>query len=75
MIEQGLIILKAHENIRCIFTTPKLLEALCEKISLPKYGITGIFCGGTEMNAAIPPIRAGRTWFQESILFQLMEIL
>lgn len=51
VIEQGLIILKAHENIRCIFTTPKLLEALCEKISLPKYGITGIFCGGTEMNA------------------------
>jgi hypothetical protein len=51
VIEQGLIILKAHENIRCIFTTPKLLEAFCEKISLPKYGITGIFCGGTEMNA------------------------
>jgi len=51
VIEQGLIILRAHENIRCIFTTPKLLEALCEKISLPKYGITGIFCGGTEMNA------------------------
>ena len=50
VIEQGLIILKAHENIRCIFTTPKLLEALCEKVSLPKYGITGIFCGGTEMN-------------------------
>ncbi len=51
VIEQGLILLKAHENIRCLFTTPKLLEALCEKISLPKYGITGIFCGGTEMNA------------------------
>ncbi|HSE43460.1 MAG TPA: hypothetical protein VLH08_22055 [Acidobacteriota bacterium] len=50
VIEQALIILKAHDNIRCIFTTPKLLEALCEKISLPKYGITGIFCGGTEMN-------------------------
>jgi hypothetical protein len=51
VIDQALIVLKAHENIRCIFTTPKLLEALCEKISLPKYGITGIFCGGTEMNA------------------------
>ena len=34
-----------------MFTTPKLLESLCEKISLVKYGITGIFCGGTEMNA------------------------
>ncbi|HEX4955540.1 MAG TPA: hypothetical protein VF017_19275 [Thermoanaerobaculia bacterium] len=48
VIDQGLTILKAHD-IRCLFTTPKLLEALCEKISLPKYGITGIFCGGTEM--------------------------
>ena len=28
-----------------------MLEALCEKINLVKYGITGIFCGGTEMNA------------------------
>lgn len=50
VVEQGLKILKAHD-IRCVFTTPKLLEALAAKISLPKYGITGIFCGGTEMNA------------------------
>ncbi len=51
VIDQALTILRAHDNIRCLFTTPKLLEALCEKISLPKYGIKGIFCGGTEMNA------------------------
>ncbi len=50
VIDQGLTILRAHE-IRCLFTTPKLLEALCEKISLKKAGVTGIFCGGTEMNA------------------------
>ncbi|MDX1999689.1 MAG: hypothetical protein SF066_18365 [Thermoanaerobaculia bacterium] len=50
VVEQGLKILKAHD-IRCVFTTPKLLEALSAKISLPKYGVTGIFCGGTEMNA------------------------
>lgn len=50
VIEQGLTVLKANE-IRCLFTTPKLLEALCEKVSLVKYGIRGIFCGGTEMNA------------------------
>lgn len=50
VIEQGLTILKAHE-IRCLFTTPKLLEALCERVSLVKLGIRGIFCGGTEMNA------------------------
>jgi hypothetical protein len=49
VIEQGLTLLKAHDNIRCLFTTPKLLEALCEKISLKRAGITGVFCGGTEM--------------------------
>lgn len=49
VIDQGLTLLRAHEGIRCIFTTPKLLEALCEKVSLKKMGITGVFCGGTEM--------------------------
>jgi hypothetical protein len=50
-IHQALTALRAHDGIRCLFTTPKLLEALCEKIDLVKAGITGIFCGGTEMNA------------------------
>jgi phenylacetate-coenzyme A ligase PaaK-like adenylate-forming protein len=49
--DQALKILKAHDNIKCLFTTPKLLESLSEKVSIAKYGITGIFCGGTEMNA------------------------
>jgi hypothetical protein len=49
VIEQALVILKSHPNIRCMFATPKLLEALCENISLKAYGITGVFCGGTEM--------------------------
>lgn len=49
VIDQGLTLLKAHDNIRCLFTTPKLLEALCEKVSLKRVGITGVFCGGTEM--------------------------
>jgi hypothetical protein len=48
VIDQALTLLKAHE-IKCLFTTPKLLEALCEKVSLRKLGITGVFCGGTEM--------------------------
>ena len=51
VISQALNVLRAHENVQCLFTTPKLLEALCEKISLPKVGIKGIFCGGTEMDA------------------------
>jgi hypothetical protein len=49
VIDQALTLLKAHDDIRCLFTTPKLLEALCEKASLRKLGITGVFCGGTEM--------------------------
>jgi hypothetical protein len=49
VVEQALTLLRAHDNIRCLFTTPKLLEALCEKVSLRKIGITGVFCGGTEM--------------------------
>ena len=48
-IDQAITILGAHEGVKCIFTTPKLLEALCDRISLKKYGITGVFCGGTEM--------------------------
>jgi hypothetical protein len=49
VVDQALTLLRAHEGIRCLFTTPKLLEALCEKASLKKLGITGVFCGGTEM--------------------------
>lgn len=48
VVEQALKVLKGHE-IRCLFTTPKLLESLCERVDLNKVGITGIFCGGTEM--------------------------
>ena len=51
VVDQGLKILRAHESVACLFTTPKLLEALCEKISLRQAGVKGIFCGGTEMNA------------------------
>ena len=49
VVDQALTLLKAHDGIKCLFTTPKLLEALCERASLKKLGITGVFCGGTEM--------------------------
>lgn len=49
VVDQALTLLKAHDTIKCLFTTPKLLEALCERASLKRLGITGIFCGGTEM--------------------------
>lgn len=51
VIRQGLTLLKAHPDIECMFTTPKLLEALCERISLRQAGIKGVFCGGTQMTA------------------------
>ena len=51
VIDQGLTLLKAHDNIQCLFTTPKLLEAICDKVSLRKLGIKGVFCGGTQLTA------------------------
>jgi hypothetical protein len=50
VIEQGLKLLRAHASIRCIFTTPKLLAALADRVSLPRLGLRGVFCGGTEMS-------------------------
>lgn len=48
VIDQALTIIR-HRDIRCIFTTPKLLESLAERISLTKAGITAVFAGGTTM--------------------------
>ncbi len=52
-IDQAITILTAGHDIKCMFTTPKLLEALAyglaEKgMSIKDVGITGIFSGGTE---------------------------
>ena len=53
VIDQALTILKAGHDIRCLFTTPKLLESLAAALekqgsSIKQAGITGIFSGGTE---------------------------
>ncbi len=53
VIDQALTILCAGHDIRCMFTTPKLLESLAEALekkgsSVKEQGITGIFAGGTE---------------------------
>ncbi len=52
-IDQVLSILSAGHDIKCMFTTPKLLEAMCTKLekqgkTFKDTGITGIFSGGTE---------------------------
>jgi hypothetical protein len=38
-----------HRRVSGLFTTPKLLEALAEKVDLWEAGIRGVFCGGTTM--------------------------
>jgi len=53
VIEQAVTILSAGHDVKCMFTTPKLLEALAMKLidqgsSIAQAGITGIFSGGTE---------------------------
>jgi phenylacetate-coenzyme A ligase PaaK-like adenylate-forming protein len=56
VIDQALTVLSAGHDIKCMFTTPKLLDALAKRLeeqgsSLAQTGITGIFCGGTEMTS------------------------
>jgi len=53
VIDQAVTILSANHDIKCMFTTPKLLEALALRLeeegsSIADAGITGIFSGGTE---------------------------
>ena len=53
VIDQAVTILSANHDIRCLFTTPKLLEALALRLesmgtTIRKAGISGIFSGGTE---------------------------
>jgi phenylacetate-coenzyme A ligase PaaK-like adenylate-forming protein len=52
-IDQAITVLTAGHDVKCMFTTPKLLDALCAELekrgtSLKEMGITGIFSGGTE---------------------------
>ncbi len=52
-IDQAITVLTAGHDVKCMFGTPKLIEALCLELeergtSLGEMGITGIFSGGTE---------------------------
>ena len=52
-IDQAVTILGAGHDIKCMFGTPKLIEALCLRLeeqgtTLRKQGVLGIFAGGTE---------------------------
>ena len=53
VIDQAVTVLSAGHDVKCMFATPKLLEALANRLeaggsSLREAGITGIFAGGTE---------------------------
>ena len=53
VIDQAMTVLSAGHDIQCMFTTPKLLEALALRLmdegsSIAESGIKGIFAGGTE---------------------------
>jgi phenylacetate-coenzyme A ligase PaaK-like adenylate-forming protein len=56
VIDQAVTVLSANHEIKCMFTTPKLLDALANRLekdgsSIAQAGITGVFCGGTEMTS------------------------
>src|SRR5262249_15540131 len=56
VIDQAMTVLSANHEIKCMFATPKLLDALANRLekegsSVHKAGITGVFCGGTEMTS------------------------
>lgn len=47
-IDQAMAVIR-NRDIKCLFSTPKMIEALGERISIPGSGISGIFSGGTSM--------------------------
>jgi phenylacetate-coenzyme A ligase PaaK-like adenylate-forming protein len=49
VVDQALLILE-NRRVNALFTTPRLLEVLGERISIADAGIRGVFCGGTTMD-------------------------
>jgi phenylacetate-coenzyme A ligase PaaK-like adenylate-forming protein len=49
VVDQAAMIMQ-NRKVSGLFTTPKLLEALAEKVDLYEAGIRGVFAGGTTMD-------------------------
>ena len=49
VVDQALALL-LHREVRCMFTTPRLLEAICERVPASRLGLAGVLCGGTSMS-------------------------
>ena len=63
VIDQAVTILQAGHDIRCMFTTPKLLEALALRLesmgtTIRKIGHHGDLLGRHRVHAAVEPLRA-----------------
>ena len=72
VVEQAVTLLNAGHEIRCLFTTPKLLEALAEELekrdtSIREIGITGIFAGGTEFTPQFTRFAVESCWARKCI--------
>lgn len=55
-----MVSLLQNRPISCMFTTPKLLEAVGERLDLADIGVKGVLCGGTSMTR-----QAVRFWVEE----------
>ncbi len=71
IVDQAAMILK-HRKVTGLFTTPKLLEAIGEKIDLWEAGIRGVFCGGTTMPRNTSVTSSRKFWKIASVFIQLM---
>ena len=49
VVDQAVAILQ-NRKVTALFTTPKLLEELGDRMSIVEAGIKGVFCGGTTMD-------------------------
>ena len=71
VIDQALTLLQGARHIKCLFTTPKLLEALCESISLEEGRHHRRVLRRHRDDAAVPPLRgrraAGRRAFRADL--------
>ena len=52
VVDQAAVILQ-HREVGCLFTTPRLLEGLGDRLDVIDAGIRGVFCGGTSMTSQV----------------------
>jgi hypothetical protein len=48
VLDQAVVLMR-NRPISCVFTTPRLLEGLGDRVHLPSMGVRAVLCGGTSM--------------------------